>query len=121
VPPHRSSAPVSAGTAPRPRWSHQISRRAFDPWRVAVEIDGVHHLEAGQSWDDAQRQNALVLDGYVVLRCPARVVREFPDRARGCVDQGGSVRAGWRLERVRLLLLGEQETYTGATSRQRAR
>jgi very-short-patch-repair endonuclease len=67
----------------------------FDPWRVAVEIDGVHHLEAGQSWDDAKRRNSLVLDGYVVLRYPAHVVREFPDRVAAEIRQA-LLRAGWR-------------------------
>ena len=44
---------------------------------MAVEIDGVHHLDV-QTWDDAERQNALSLDGYTVLRFPASMVRNGP-------------------------------------------
>ena len=47
----------------------------FDPWRVAVEIDGAHHLLVAQMWDDAVKANALELDGYVVLRYPAFALR----------------------------------------------
>jgi very-short-patch-repair endonuclease len=42
----------------------------FDQWKVVVEIDGAHHMNVGQMWDDARRQNDLELAGYVVLRYP---------------------------------------------------
>ena len=43
----------------------------FEEWKVAIEIDGAHHLDVGRMWDDADRQNALEVDGYTVLRFPA--------------------------------------------------
>jgi hypothetical protein len=76
------------------RWRYLDA--VFDPWRVAVEIDGAHHGEVGQRWDDLFRGNDLALDGYVVLRFPAHVVRERPHlvaaRIRAALE-----RAGWRL------------------------
>jgi very-short-patch-repair endonuclease len=47
----------------------------FDEWMVAVEIDGSHHLDVRQMWDDAVKANALELAGYTVLRYPAYVIR----------------------------------------------
>jgi very-short-patch-repair endonuclease len=47
-------------------------------WRLHVEIDGAHHLEARAWWDDMRRQNALWLAGDRVLRFPAWVVRHRP-------------------------------------------
>jgi very-short-patch-repair endonuclease len=47
----------------------------FEPWRLVVEIDGAHHLEVGQMWQDALKSNSLQLDGYRVLRYPAFAVR----------------------------------------------
>lgn len=61
-------------------------RRYLDvEWRlpdgrvVAVEVDGALHLDARQWVDDQLRQNALVLDGTIVLRFPSVVVREEPN------------------------------------------
>jgi hypothetical protein len=48
---------------------------SFDDWKVAIEVDGAHHVSVGQMWDDAERSNALEIDGYLVLRYPAWVVR----------------------------------------------
>jgi uncharacterized protein DUF559/putative AbiEi antitoxin of type IV toxin-antitoxin system len=47
----------------------------FDEWMVAVEIDGSHHLDVHQQWDDAVKANALELAGYTVLRYPAYAIR----------------------------------------------
>jgi hypothetical protein len=47
----------------------------FDPWPVAIEVDGAHHLNVARMWDDAERSNALELDGYTVLRYPAFALR----------------------------------------------
>jgi very-short-patch-repair endonuclease len=62
-----------------PRRDRQGRRRfldaVFDPWPVAVEIDGTHHLEVAQMWDDAQRSNSFALDGLTVLRYPAFALR----------------------------------------------
>jgi very-short-patch-repair endonuclease len=66
----------------------------FDPWKVAVEIDGTHHLEVGQMWDDARRANSLELDGYVLLRYPAFAVRTEPARIAAEIRQA-LTKAGW--------------------------
>lgn len=67
----------------------------FDPWRVAVEVDGAHHDDVGQSWDDSERDNALLLAGYRVLRFPVHLLRERPhvvaERIRAALRL-----AGWR-------------------------
>lgn len=46
---------------------------------VVVEIDGIHHAWAENVVGDALRQNALVLDGDVVLRLPLLGLRLQPD------------------------------------------
>jgi very-short-patch-repair endonuclease len=67
----------------------------FEAWKVAVEVDGVHHLDVAQAWDDAQRSNDLELAGYVVLRFPAHALRDEPDRV--IADIRTALRnAGWR-------------------------
>lgn len=67
----------------------------FDPWRVAVEIDGVHHNESRQRWDDAERDNALILATYQVLRYPSHVVREKPRHVAAQLRTALTA-AGWR-------------------------
>jgi hypothetical protein len=67
----------------------------FDPWRVAVEIDGGHHVDVGQMWDDSARQNDLSLDGYLVLRYPVHVVRDRPEQVITDVREALMAR-GWR-------------------------
>lgn len=67
----------------------------FDPWKVAVEIDGAHHDDVGQRWDDCDRDNALVLAAYTILRYPTHVVREQPARVAGEI-RVALTRAGWR-------------------------
>lgn len=61
-------------------------RRYLDvEWRlpdgrvVAVEVDGAHHMSARQWSADQLRQNEIVIDGTIVLRYPAVVVRDEPD------------------------------------------
>ena len=62
---------------------------------LVVEIDGVHHEEAGTVVPDALRHNEVALGGSVVLRLPLlgwRVARDdFMEQVeRGLLD------AGWR-------------------------
>lgn len=71
----------------------------FDPWKVAVEIDGAHHDEVGQRWDDCDRDNALVLSTYTILRYPTHVVREQPDRVAAEIRLA-LTQAGWRPART---------------------
>jgi very-short-patch-repair endonuclease len=66
----------------------------FEPWAVVVEIDGVHHLDVAQAWDDAIRANALELDGFLVLRYPAHVLRR--EAALVAAEIAAALRkAGW--------------------------
>jgi hypothetical protein len=67
---------------------------AFDEWRVAVEVDGAHHLEVARMWDDAVKSNALELDGYVVLRYPAFALRSEAARIAAEIREALR-RAGW--------------------------
>ena len=46
--------------------------------RIIVEVDGIHHMDAAQWWDDMDRENGIKLDGYLVLRFTAFVVRCRP-------------------------------------------
>lgn len=46
---------------------------------VVVEIDGVHHIWAENVVGDALRQNALAIDGDIVLRLPLLGLRLQPD------------------------------------------
>jgi uncharacterized protein DUF559 len=67
----------------------------FEEWKVAVEIDGVQHQDVSVSWDDAERQNSLTLDGYTVLRYPSSYVREHPERVAADIREA-LLKAGWR-------------------------
>ena len=66
----------------------------FDDWKLVVEIDGAHHINVGQMWDDSRRQNDLELAGYVVLRYPVFVVRAYPDTVIAEIRQA-LIAAGW--------------------------
>jgi very-short-patch-repair endonuclease len=70
----------------------------FDPWKVAVEIDGAHHDDVGQRWDDCDRDNALILATYTILRYPTYVVREQPERVAEEIRMA-LTNAGWRPQR----------------------
>jgi very-short-patch-repair endonuclease len=65
----------------------------FDPWRVAVEIDGAQHARVAQMWDDSDRHNDLVLANYQLLRFPVHLVREQPrivaEKLRAALELGG--------------------------------
>ena len=67
---------------------------AFDPWKVAIE-NGAHHLDVAQLWDDAERSNALELDGYLALRYPAFAVRARQPRIAAQIREA-LIAAGWR-------------------------
>ncbi len=66
----------------------------FDDWKLVVEIDGAHHINVGQMWDDSRRQNDLELAGYVVLRYPSFVVRQHPEMVLAEIRQA-LIAAGW--------------------------
>ena len=50
----------------------------WHPARLAVEIDGLWHMEAAAWWDDMRRDNDLTISGYRVLRFPSFAVRDQP-------------------------------------------
>jgi very-short-patch-repair endonuclease len=63
-----------------PDWATYYLDIAFEELRVAVEIDGwAYHSQADVFESDRLRQNALVLDGWIVLRFTWRMVTEDPD------------------------------------------
>ena len=63
-------------SAGRQRWIDVV----WEEWKVVVEIDGAQHLEPLQYWDDMDRDDELQFDGYTVLRFPAWLVRQDPQR-----------------------------------------
>jgi hypothetical protein len=67
----------------------------FEPWQVQVEIDGSHHLEAGQWWADLRRQNDLWVAGLRLLRYPAWVIRERPGEVATQL-RAALIAAGWQ-------------------------
>jgi hypothetical protein len=66
----------------------------FDEWMVAIEIDGSHHLDVRQMWDDALKANTLELAGYTVLRYPAYAIRSESARIAEEIRQALR-RQGW--------------------------
>jgi very-short-patch-repair endonuclease len=65
--------------AGRRRWLDAV----WEPARLIVEVDGIHHLDADQYWADMDRGNDFILDGYRILRFPAFVVRYQADYVAG--------------------------------------
>jgi len=66
----------------------------FEPWRVHVEIDGGHHMEVREWWDDMRRQHQMWVEGDRVLRFPARAVRDEA-RTVAATVRAALVAAGW--------------------------
>lgn len=64
-------------------------------FKLVVEIDGIHHAWAENVVGDALRQNALALDGDIVLRFPLLGLRLQPDAFFGQIEDA-LVAAGWR-------------------------
>ena len=67
-------------------------------WRLHVEIDGAHHMDAQQWAADLQRQNEVWLAGDRVLRFTAFDVRNRPDYVVAQV-RAALTAAGWTPER----------------------
>ena len=63
-------------------------------WHLVVEIDGIHHTWAENVVGDALRQNALALDGDLVLRVPLLGLRLEPDEFFEQIEQALR-EAGW--------------------------
>lgn len=76
----------------------------WEEWKVAVEIDGIHHAWAPQVVPDALRHNEVTLQHDVVLRLPVLGLRLTPDEffeqieralsAAGCPLPGSVMRTG---------------------------
>jgi very-short-patch-repair endonuclease len=82
-----------------PRTDSAGRRRYLDAywrrWRLHVEIDGAHHTDVSNWWDDMQRQNQLWVAGDRLLRFPAWVVRQRP--AEVVAQIAAALRAqGWQ-------------------------
>ena len=61
---------------------------AFPHLRLAIEIDGRLHEEDEDLFEsDRWRQNALVADGWLVLRFTWRMLREHPDAVVAAILQ----------------------------------
>lgn len=66
----------------------------FEEWKVAIEVDGAHHLNVTQMWDDSVKANALELQGYTVLRYPAFAIRRQMARIAGEI-RAALLSRGW--------------------------
>lgn len=66
----------------------------YERWRIHIEIDGAHHLDPLEAWADMDRQNALWLKGERVLRFPAHIVRDRPEKVVATV-RAALMAAGW--------------------------
>ncbi|MDG4833586.1 DUF559 domain-containing protein [Solwaraspora sp. WMMD1047] len=64
-------------------------------WRLHVEIDGAHHMDARQWAADLQRQNEVWLTGDRILRFTAFDVRNRPDYVITQI-RTALLAAGWR-------------------------
>lgn len=74
---HQWLADKSGGSAGRPSFYIDI---AFRRQKLATEIDGrVHETDPNLFESDRWRQNALVADGWRVLRFTWTMLRDHPD------------------------------------------
>ncbi|MET8527478.1 hypothetical protein [Micromonospora sp. NPDC005172] len=91
---HRLPAPDlqrhRVDAAGRNRWLDAY----WHEWRVQVEIDGAHHMDARQWAADMRRQNDVWTSGDRILRFPAWLVRARPDEVADVVRRA-LVAAGW--------------------------
>lgn len=68
---------------------------SWEQWRLAVEIDGVHHESVQASIPDALRQNVVTMGGRRVLRIPVLGLRISPEAFLDQVETALR-EAGWR-------------------------
>jgi very-short-patch-repair endonuclease len=64
-------------------------------WKLHVEVDGAHHMEAMHWADDMLRQNLVWIGGDRILRFSAALVRYRPALVAGQLDAALAA-AGWR-------------------------
>lgn len=63
-------------------------------WRLHVEVDGAHHMDATQWADDMLRQNQVWIGGDRILRFSAALIRDRPALVAGQLDAALAA-AGW--------------------------
>jgi very-short-patch-repair endonuclease len=63
-------------------------------WRLHVEVDGAHHMNAGQWERDMRRQNEVWIAGDRILRFPAWLVRRRPEEVAKVIADALRA-AGW--------------------------
>jgi very-short-patch-repair endonuclease len=66
----------------------------WEPWRLVVEVDGIHHVNADAVVGDAIRQNTVSLAGMTVLRLPLLGLRVAADEFFEQIELGLRG-AGW--------------------------
>lgn len=90
---HRLPAPTRQAVrrGPDGRWYLDVY---FDRYGVVVEIDGIQHVEGLAPVQDALRQNALAVQGDVVLRIPLLGLRLAPAQFIAQVEDALRAR-GW--------------------------
>jgi hypothetical protein len=64
-------------------------------WRLHVEIDGAHHMQAAEWVDDMVRQNDVWIKGDRLLRFPAALIRLRPDTVAAQLKTALEA-AGWQ-------------------------
>jgi very-short-patch-repair endonuclease len=64
-------------------------------WRLQVEVDGAHHMDAGQWAADLRRQNDIWVAGERILRFAAFDLRQRPAEVAGQI-RAALAAAGWR-------------------------
>lgn len=86
-------APSRQAVVQRPGGRYYLDA-CWEEWRLAVEIDGVHHESVQASIPDALRQNTVTIGGLRVLRIPVLGLRVAPE---AFLDQVEDVllSAGW--------------------------
>lgn len=68
-------------------------------YRLAVEVDGIHHTRARSIVGDALRQNDLSLQDLTVLRVPLLGLRVSPEKFLDQIEDGLTA-AGWHPSRA---------------------
>ena len=69
---------------------------AFPRLRIVIEIDGrIHETDEDLFESDRWRQNALVLDGWLVLRFTWRMLTEYPDKVLARIRQALAVKGAY--------------------------
>jgi very-short-patch-repair endonuclease len=61
--------------------------------RLVIEVDGRHFHGEARSESDRWRQNALVLDGWRVLRFTWTMLERYPDRVVAAIERALAARS----------------------------